>query len=198
MKVSPSTNTTASQTPVGGSALLKRSSSFDLVLEKKKAEAGSRQKRRPATEGEEPALASSSAIAGVPFVLPFEAENTKSSHVPSPGGAIRSTQIQNIAGEIVSQVRSATNKDGSRSLEIEFDSKTLQGLQVRISEQQGSLNIQFSTQSENVAALLADHKADLVIALASDGFKTGTISTLVRSKQSGSDRGRGGQRGGQG
>jgi flagellar hook-length control protein FliK len=196
MNVSSSTKTADSQAPREANAPAKRSGSFDRILRMKEAQAKSEQNQQPATEGAQQALASNSMIDGRPFLPLSESENNKSSHPVSSAGAPRSTQIQSIVHEIVSQIRSATNKDGSRSVEIEFDSKTLQGLQVKISAEQGTLSIQFSTQSEQVAALLAQHKPELISALASDGFKTAGISTLVRSKRSGSDRGRGSQRGG--
>jgi flagellar hook-length control protein FliK len=161
----------------------------------KEAKADSERKRQAAAEAEPQTFVSDSTITNRGLVPPSESENSKSGPIASTPRAV-GAQIQNIAGEIVSEIRSARNKDGSRSVEIEFDSKTLQGLQVMIREQQGTLSILFSTQSENVAALLNNHKPDLISALASDGFKTGSISTSVRSKQIGSDRGSRGQSGG--
>ena len=185
MKVSPTTKPAGSRT-LEANAPVKSSSSFDRILKMKEAEAERDRKRQPTKDGQAEDLVSDSSVASWPVVSPAQAENSKSSHAASSAGAVVGTQIQNIAGEIVSQIRSATNKDGSRSVEIEFNSKTLEGLQVRIREQGGTLSIQFATQSEQVATILADHKSELISALASDGFKTASVSTLVHSKQSAS------------
>jgi len=185
MKVSTSTRATEAPTTFGTNAPGKKTRAFERVLHAKEGTADKEQKSQVAPAAGPQALSPNMANDDVLNILPPTPEIDKSSPIASSTTPVASTQIQNLPREIVSEIRSVPNKDGSRTVDIQFDSRTLQGLQVHITERQGNLSIQFATQSENVAALLADHKNDLANALAADGFSVKNISTSVQPKRSG-------------
>jgi flagellar hook-length control protein FliK len=181
----------------GVDAPAKKNGAFERFLNAKETKADKEQKAQTATGTDAQTLGSNLAPDNPFPAMPPGTPNGEPSPVAPHAGAITNTQIQNISREIVSEIRSAMNKDGSRTVDIQFDSRTLEGLKVHITEQEGNLSIQFATNSEQVAALLTDHKADLTNALAADGFTVSNISTSVQSKRGGSTatRERGGQRG---
>lgn len=185
MKVPTSTGATEAPTTFGTNAPGKKTGAFDRLLHAKESNTDKGQNSQVAPPTDPQALSPNLANDDVIDILQATPEVGKASPIASSTTSVASTQIQNLAREIVSEIRSVANKDGSRTVDIQFDSKTLQGLQVHITERQGNLSIQFATQSENVAALLADHKNDLANALAADGFTVKNISTSVQPKRSG-------------
>jgi flagellar hook-length control protein FliK len=98
------------------------------------------------------------------------------SAVDSSSAASPSSQIEKLVAEMVQKIHSFQGADGTRHLDIQFNSKTLEGLHVRIERRDGALNIQFSTKSDAVASLLSHNVGDLRAALELHGMKVSNIA----------------------
>jgi hypothetical protein len=100
----------------------------------------------------------------------------------------------------------------TKSIDIQFDSRTLQGLHVRIQNADSGLNVQFSTSSEAISRLLTSNAHALTDALQQRGYVSPVItvqrpersaaysssdsrpSSRDRSGRSGNEQGGGGQK----
>ncbi len=103
----------------------------------------------------------------------FSAVGSERISTPSSSGP---TKIEKLTTEIVHQI-DIFRKDGKpEGLNITFDSKTLEGLQVQIRQQDGQLAIHFVTQSSSISSLVARHTEELRESLASKGVKIRDIS----------------------
>lgn len=96
----------------------------------------------------------------------------------SISNAPASADIDRLASEIVDHI-SSHQADGMRSVEIQFNSQTLEGLRVSVRGQQGSITIQFVTPVAQVAALLQKNLGNLRSALESKGIR---VTQLVVSR----------------
>jgi flagellar hook-length control protein FliK len=104
-----------------------------------------------------------------------------SSAAPDPGkiaqpGASAPPQIEKFATEMGDQIDIFKQGGKAEAVNITFDSKTLEGLQVQIRQQEGDLAIRFVTQSENVSNLLSHHTGELREALTSKGVRIRNIT----------------------
>jgi flagellar hook-length control protein FliK len=93
--------------------------------------------------------------------------------------------LEKLVGEIVQEIHSFQSADGSRHVDIQFDSKTLQGLHVHIEQRNNALAVQFSTRSDAVAALLTHHSRELGEALGSRGIKVSEVAVSRTTSQPG-------------
>ncbi len=90
-------------------------------------------------------------------------------------------QIGTLATEMGHQIDIFHQGGRAEAVNITFDSKTLEGLQVQIRQQDGELAIRFVTQSENVSNLLNHHTGELREALTSKGVKIRNITISAHS-----------------
>lgn len=88
----------------------------------------------------------------------------------SISSAPASTDIERLASEIVDRI-SSNQTDGMRSVEIQFNSQTLEGLRVSVRSQLGSIAINFFTPVARVASLLQKNLGNLRSALESKGIR---------------------------
>jgi len=101
--------------------------------------------------------------------------------------------LEKLVGEIVQEIHSFQSADRSRHVDIQFDSKTLQGLHVHIEQGNNALAVQFSTRSDAVAALLNQHSQELDQALESRGIKVSEVAVSRTTSQPGGPYTRRGQ-----
>ena len=91
-------------------------------------------------------------------------------------GANAPSQIEKLTAEMAHQIDIFKQGGKVEAVNITFDSKTLEGLQVQIRQQDGELAIRFVTQSENVSELLGHHTGELRETLTSKGVKIRNIT----------------------
>jgi flagellar hook-length control protein FliK len=84
------------------------------------------------------------------------------------GAPVRATvtvrDLDNLALEVTVAVR------GSREVEIQFDSKTLDGLNVRIEKEEGKLHVRLATESADVKRMLTAQTEALTNRLEARGY----------------------------
>jgi flagellar hook-length control protein FliK len=90
-------------------------------------------------------------------------------------GASAASQIDKLTTEISQQIDLVKQGGKTEGINITFDSKTLEGLQVQIRQQDGGMAIRFITQSDNVSNLLSRNAGQLQEALTSKGVKIQNI-----------------------
>jgi flagellar hook-length control protein FliK len=95
--------------------------------------------------------------------------------IAQPGASVP-PQIEKLTTEMGHQIDIFKQGGKAEAVNITFDSKTLEGLQVQIRQQDGELAIRFVTQSEKVSDLLSHHTGDLREALTSKGVKIRNIT----------------------
>jgi len=95
-------------------------------------------------------------------------------------GVPASTDIERLAAEIVDRI-SSHQTDSSRSVEIQFNSQTLEGLRVNVRSAQGSIAVSFLTPAARVAGLVQKNLGNLRSALESKGIRVSqfVVSTLT-------------------
>jgi hypothetical protein len=107
-----------------------------------------------------------------------------------------------LLGPIVREIAAQAPPAGTSSVEIQFDSRTLEGLHVRIQKSDNGLNVQFSTSSESVSRLLTTNVHSLTQALEQRGYAAPTITVqrpeAAASFSSGDSRHSSRRRGGRG
>jgi hypothetical protein len=110
--------------------------------------------------------------------------------VHAPAGTAALAQIHALAGEMVDKVQVLKNQAGDERVDIQFNSKTLQGLQVSISQSEGKVSVQFSTPNEQVSQLLSQNVQALTQALNNRGVDVADVR--VASYSAAADSGKGG------
>jgi flagellar hook-length control protein FliK len=85
-------------------------------------------------------------------------------------------QIEKLITEMGHQIDILKQGGRAEAVNITFDSKTLEGLQVQIRQQDGELAIRFVTQSDNVSKLLSSHTGELREGLTSKGVRIRNIA----------------------
>lgn len=120
--------------------------------------------------------------------------------VVNSGQAAPATNSEALVNSLVGEITVKMPPGGVKSVDIQFDSRTLQGLHVRIQKEGDSaLNVQFSTASDAVSRLLTNKSQALTEALQQRGYVAPVI-TVQRpegsvtfssgdSRQSSRDRG---------
>jgi hypothetical protein len=76
---------------------------------------------------------------------------------------------------IVQEISVALREDGAAEVHLELNSRTLDGLRIEISGQQGAVAIRFHTASQEVAQLLARNVDNLSSALAARGVNVSEV-----------------------
>jgi flagellar hook-length control protein FliK len=104
------------------------------------------------------------------------ASTTPDTAKASQASAATPPQVEQLTNEISHQIDVLKQGGKTEGVNITFDSKTLEGLQVQIRPQNGEMAIRFVTQSENVSNLLSKHTGELREALTSKGVKVRNIT----------------------
>jgi flagellar hook-length control protein FliK len=117
-----------------------------------------------------------------------------------------------LVASLVREITVQIPPSGAKSVDIQFGSRTLQGLHVRIQNAGGGLNVQFSTSSEAISRLLTSNTHALTDALQQRGYVSPVItvqrtegslaysggdsrqSSRDRSGRNGNEQGSGGQK----
>jgi type III secretion system needle length determinant len=124
--------------------------------------------------------------------------------VHATGSTAALAQMHALAGELVDKVQVSKSAAGDDRVEIQFNSKTLQGLEVSISQHEGKVSVQFNTANEQVSQMLTQNVQALTQALSNRGVdaEVRVAAPATNASDSGKgnwerDSGRGG-RGGSG
>ena len=169
--------------------------SFDKVM-RRKAEDAKSDKKRPLMSGlgDDPGSANA-AVASAPF-LDLLVQAPAAAGTPALAPA---KQLDGLAQEIVVHATPGVEP----KVELQFQSTTLDGLNVRITRKGDEISIRFLTGSDSVAQLLAQNSGQLSQALSAKGLQVAPIRVELSptparstdsSPQSGSDRGGQGER----
>jgi flagellar hook-length control protein FliK len=129
---------------------------------------------RPPLSGNPPVASQEDLVPRLPLPTTDVPEDLRGPRLPA--GQI---DVQKLAAEMVQEIHGAEKADGARSLDIQFNSKTLAGLHVHLELNNKALSIKFSTQSDKVAALLTNQANELRNALEASGLK---VTGIVVSK----------------
>jgi flagellar hook-length control protein FliK len=129
--------------------------------------------------------------------LPLRNGGENSSTPPTPqeaqrssksGGSASSSQIHSLASEMSHHIEVFKQDGLTKGVNLTFDSKTLEGLQVQIRQQDGKMTIRFVTQSDSIAKLLSRHTDGLRDGLTSKGVSISNIA-IARGGTGGSAQG---------
>jgi flagellar hook-length control protein FliK len=107
--------------------------------------------------------------------LPQSSTSVGPGKIAQPG-ASAPPQIEKLIAEMGHQIDIFKQGGKAEAVNITFDSKTLDGLQVQIRQQEGELAIRFVTQSDNVSNLLSRHTGELREVLTGKGVKIRNIA----------------------
>jgi flagellar hook-length control protein FliK len=154
MKVPSPDNAAQVQDATDGS-ISPKSREFSSVLREKKAEA----------DDEQPAAAAAGAELLTPMTIQGEAFEELSAK------PLTEYQLPLLAGEIAAEVTAASATSATATVEIRFDSRTLGGLEVRITMKDRDLAIQFSPAAPQTYALLTRRAPELRTLLAERGYR---------------------------
>lgn len=184
MRISADTVSETKQTDTRRSNDKKTSDRFSQLMKSKKEQSREQQHGNkgdaapPKSSGSQETASSQSAnvlgvndpTSRVPELQTADIEKTAQS------GAGTAFQVEKLATEIGQQIDLVKQAGKTEGVNITFDSKTLEGLQVQIRQQDGEMAIRFVTQSENVSNLLSRHTGELTEALTGKGVKIRNIS----------------------
>jgi hypothetical protein len=106
-----------------------------------------------------------------------------------------------IVSSLVEEIAAVAPPDASSAVDIQFNSRTLEGLHVRVQKTSEGVEVRFTASSEKVSRLLATNAESLATALIQRGYVAPTISvqstpqipTPVAPATSRSDHGGGGR-----
>jgi hypothetical protein len=167
--------TTGWQTPRAAGYTNHASSPFERVLRSRTAVKSDQP--GPDKDGEKLRLMAVLRDAAGPPCLPELGAQAKVEETSPSVVADATMVVRNLATEVLQEVLARKGADG-QSVDIQFDSRTLDGLSVHISGIERTLSITFATQSAAVEALLTQHSAELIDRLRLDGFTIGRIGIL--------------------
>jgi flagellar hook-length control protein FliK len=91
------------------------------------------------------------------------------------------SNIEHLATEIVDHI-SSREANGAQVVEIQFNSKTLDGLRVDVRSQQGLVSVNFSTSAPHVTDLLNDNIGSLRSALETKGVRVARLRVIRRTR----------------
>lgn len=83
---------------------------------------------------------------------------------------INASDLKTLLASLSQEVAARVSAEGSDSVSIQFESRTLDGLHVQIKKTSDALQITFSTASQGVSQLLAQNSAALTAALVQRGY----------------------------
>jgi hypothetical protein len=173
-----------SQPPArSGDAAAPGSRSFDKVLERKTEDRQSRKARPQKLPGLDPEEDGKNLSAGAAIALPLSREAARS-QVAGPAVAPDVQVLEGLVREIV--VVAGPGVDPK--VELQFHSKTLDGLNVRVVKKGDEISIRFLTGSDSVAQLLSRNSAQLSEALLAKGLHVAPIQVEFARGPAGSTR----------
>lgn len=124
---------------------------------------------------------------GEPTLLGAAEPGLTSATPPAPAniGVVDSGQpaaptSEALVASLVREITVQMPPSGAKSVDIQFDSHTLQGLHVRIQKADSGLHVQFATSSEAISRLLTSNAHALTDALQQRGYVSPVI-TVQRS-----------------
>jgi flagellar hook-length control protein FliK len=91
-------------------------------------------------------------------------------------GKVAAPISEALVASLVREITVQMPPGGTRSVDIQFDSRTLQGVRVRIQNADGGLNVQFSTSSQAISRLLTSNVHALADALQQRGYVSPVIT----------------------
>jgi len=106
------------------------------------------------------------------------------SQVHAAGSTADVERIQALTQEMVDKLETTKGPGGDDRVDIQFNSRTLEGLQVSISRNDAGVSIRFQTASEPVSQLLSQNMQTLVQALAVKGVEVGDVRVANSSAAS--------------
>jgi len=98
-------------------------------------------------------------------------------HSENVATAPASLDIERLASEIVDHI-SSHQAAGTKSVDIQFNSQTLEGLRVTIQSQQGSIAINFLTPVTRIASVVQKNLATLRTALENKGVPVSEVRVV--------------------
>ncbi len=102
----------------------------------------------------------------------------------SAGALAEPATITALADEITASLQTGSTS----AVDIQFSSKTLQGLHVRVVKVGEDISVRFTTNSDSVAALLTRNTDSLTAALQARGFQVGAVTVGSEPKPASSER----------
>jgi flagellar hook-length control protein FliK len=132
-------------------------------------------------------LAAAGSVSGNPVDADAAASRFLQSSTPADAGKIAQPgasappQIEKLITEMGHQIDIFKQGGTAEAVNITFNSKTLEGLQVQIRQQGGGLAIRFVTQSDNVSKLISSHTEELREGLTSKGVSIRIAISNTRS-----------------
>ncbi len=168
------------------------SSSFSEVLGRKLGDA----ERKKAQQDQQLPLSDETSLA-LPTILPVDLTQPRVVSQPSAETRSEAANIQALVQEILV----VAQPNGKQSVELQFNSKTLDGLRVKITQDQDQIAIRFSAASASVSELISRNVDQLSDALHRKGLQLAPIQveltpTPTNSAASNTES-RDGRRGGQ-
>ncbi len=138
---------------------------FSAVLEKKKQSSS----QEPAADD-----ATAKSFSGTPGLLPPpEMSGGPVAKTEQPQAATAARMLDKLTDEITV----ATKESGVKEVQIQLNSKTLEGLKINISKPDaGGIQVQFQTQSNGIATMLQGQTSQLADRLAAKGLTVASIS----------------------
>jgi flagellar hook-length control protein FliK len=146
-----------------------RSKSFDKVLERKSGEQKGRNKGQdPASQALEDDGTQGAAMSSL---LPMRDVGSSAS------AKVAATPAPQVLDGLVQEIAVVAGKDPR--VEIQFNSKTLEGLNVHIAKQGDEIAIRFLTASDSVARLLSQNTGQLTQSLQAKGIHVAPIQVAL-------------------
>jgi len=137
-----------------------------------------------------------------PFIAPLPFLPMPDAVAVDGGYSIAAPELEPLLTSLVQEIVVEAPPGEHTSVDIQFDSRTLDGLHVRIQKTGDSVDVRFSTSSESVSRLLTAHSERLAEALAQRGYVAPSVSvqppqgsTAFFAGESGSSKRDGGSRG---
>lgn len=109
------------------------------------------------------------------FRLPQSSTSIESGKIADPNTSA-SSQIEKLSTELSHEIDVVKKSGVTEGVNITFDSKALEGLQVQIRQENGEMSIRFVTQSDTISRLLSRNVGELKASLANKGVKVQNIS----------------------
>lgn len=180
MRITGKPETAGASGAAPGTAQEKPRTRFSEVLEEEQQRNGEDQereaeepKKRSAREPLLPADAAAPAPAFVPL-LPFSAVRDVAPVYAGQG--IAAVELEALLTSLVQEIAVVAPPDRPASVDIQFNSRTLEGLHVRVQKAGDSVEVRFSTSSEAVSRLLTANADRLAEALVQQGYAAPAVS----------------------
>ncbi|MBV9508137.1 MAG: flagellar hook-length control protein FliK, partial [Acidobacteriia bacterium] len=123
-------------------------------------------------KNKQPDVSDQAIAAGAPVAMPFDPAASVVPQTSTPGAApAEAGLVRNLVQEIVA----TPAPDGAARVDVQFNSKTLEGLRVQVTRSEDTISVKFSTSSQSVSQLLSRNLGQLSQALESKGLHVAPI-----------------------